>query len=122
MKNEINTNLHQALEMSLYTWGVAVFIAIVILFIGSQIKQKETEVRIYQISILMLIPYTFITGMMWLYYFTLVLCVPFFVLQLVLIWRLYRLKLSEKLVSISLVLSGVTLLFSLFSAWFFGIV
>jgi|SRR5690554_1104599 len=113
-----NKNLEEALEMSIYTWALAVFIGFAIFLIGNQFKSKTSKQNLYQISILLIAPFTLITGLMWVYYFTLVLCLPFYVLQLVLTWKLYRLKPSGKIVIVTFVLAGLTLLFSFLAAWF----
>ena|SRR5690554_275402 len=113
-----NKNLEEALEMSIYTWALAVFIGFTIFLIGNQLKSKASKHNLYQISIFLLAPFTLITGLMWMYYFTLVLCLPFYVLQLVLTWRLYRLKPSRRIITVTLILAGLTLLFSFLSAWF----
>ncbi len=113
-----NKNLEEALEMSVYTWILALFIGFTIFLIGNQLKSKASKHNLYQISIFLLAPFTLITGLMWMYYFTLVLCLPFYVLQLVLTWRLYRLKSSRRIITVTLILAGLTLLFSFLSAWF----
>ncbi|HZH87129.1 MAG TPA: hypothetical protein VFD77_07425 [Brumimicrobium sp.] len=122
MEDTPNTNLQQALEMSLYTWAIAIFIGVLIFLIAYQLKSTTSKQNLYQFSILLLAPYTIVTGFMWFYYFTIVLCLPFFVLQLFLTWNLYRLKPSGNIVFVLVILIGLTILFSLLAAWFFGII
>lgn len=122
MEDTPNTNLQQAFEMSLYTWAIAIFIGVLIFLIAYQLKSTTSKQNLYQYSILLLAPYTIITGFMWFYYFTIILCLPFFALQLFLTWNLYRLKPSGNIVFVVVILIGLTILFSLLAAWFFGII
>src|SRR5690554_4337918 len=93
IKSIINTNLSQALKMSIYTWGLAILIGVLVLFFEHlKLKTVAAKSQFYQIAIVLLTSYTLVTGLIWFYYFTLILFVPFFVLQLLLIFKFYRLN------------------------------
>lgn len=123
LQQMVNTNLQQALQMSGYTWGVAVLLGVfILLFAHLKMKSLDSKLQLYQISIIILAPYTLITGLLWFYYFTLVLCLPFFVLQLLFTIQFYRLNPSNKMNRLFIGLAISTVVFSISSALFFGII
>lgn len=120
--NVAKSNLQQSFEMSAYTWAIAFVLGVLIFFLGQfKTKTSESKQKVYQMAIAFLVPYTFLTGWLWFYYFTLVLCVPFLVLQLVFTFQLYRINPYNKQLRLFFGFATLTVLTSLFAAYLFGI-
>lgn len=118
-----NTNLEQALEMSLFTWLIAVLLGVIIVILEKVFQRSKTSKQnLYQLALLILAPYTILTGCMWLYYFTLVLCLPFYALQLFFVWKLYLLKPKRNIFLMIVGMTFLTLFTSFLSALFFDVI
>ncbi len=118
-----NTNLQQAIEMSVYPWAFALGLSGLVLLIDHfKLKNVRGKQKFYQILIFLIVPYTMVTSCLWLYYFTIVLCIPFFLFQLFLTWKFHRVNSLSKMNRLFKILAFLTLINTLSSAWFFGII
>lgn len=118
-----NRNLLQALEMSLYFWAAAAAVGVLVLLIISCLCKTERQ-KIDMLTLVAMLTgvYTSVTCMLWFYYFSLVFCLPFFVLLLILTFWLLRIAPKERGIKIVIGFVLTTIILGILSANFFGMI
>lgn len=107
--------------MSLYVWAGTVVLAVIVLLLERYVVAPAYKSMFYTVFTFSIAVYTIATSWLWFYYFTLVLFVPVFVLQLLLTWRLVKFQSSTKVKNTAIGLWVCTGAFSLLAGYTFGI-
>jgi hypothetical protein len=115
-------NLQQAFEMSVHTWTAVCIIGLASWLLARYVlKLPEQRVKFYSVLAIFTGVYATITSTLWLYYFNVLLCFPFFALLLFFIVQLWKIDRSALGTKIALWLLAATVLLYVLAGWFFGV-
>lgn len=117
----LNSNLQQALHMSMYTGFLAIFAGFCMeLLARYSYKDKSKLYYLYFLLAIVIGAYTAVSSMLWLYYFNIVLSLPAFFFLIFIYYKLRQIETDVVGSKIALFFILATLVFSILGAWFFG--
>lgn len=98
------------LDFFIQTWGTALSILIVVWILGVLLgKNPASRHKWFVIPALMLAVYSMLTAWIWLYYAIMFICLPFFIVSVVLAYLGYRASGTSKLLKTTWWLQGAAL-------------